>query len=691
MNDFVFQWPRMLVLLLLIIPLAGLLAFARKRRRQVVEAMGESPLEKRRLTDWLRLGAFTLMILALAKPGYAPEIEPFSSTGRDVVFVLDVSQSMLARDVLPSRLEVAKEGVRDALAMMRNQRVGLVVYGGSASILCPLTHDYDFVRYMLDQANPRTVDFGGTALQSAVEKAADQVFIEGREGVEDLVVLTDGGDNDSQVAKMTELLDQKQVDVLLVGIGDPDNDSPIPVTDEKGATRMLEEDGATIYTRLDDAAMRSFAAGSGRVNYLSVGTSPFNLGEIYQEYATGRRTKAADTDEGLRVYHEAALFFLLPALLLLLLAERPSMVPGQAMLLLAFIIPSQSRAATPAFDEAFRGALKLMEANDFQQAAENFSDLHQGAAAQTASPGELAAVQFNRGLCLIREAESLPEESAAEALAQAREARDAFLAAKRGAPDLQRAGARLQMTAALIGQLKISVAKQEEAAKKVQEEIKLLVERLKALLKDQDALRAEVGAKDVPRRPPPKEGPAEAAALSTEFGQKEAVMLGEAAAITVKMEEIDKKLSVPAPGETKAESFLGEPLDLMKQVQEKQAQAGDQLKDWQSWPQARDSQQNASELIAEVLKFFAGDSGQSSEEGDEMEDSEDYGEESDQESKSMASSDPAKGDLSAEADMQALPVPNYSADDILSEEKGSLQFRQQKRASTNAGKVKKDY
>ncbi|MDP4694709.1 MAG: VWA domain-containing protein, partial [Opitutales bacterium] len=183
MSEFVFQWPLVLVLLVLTIPLFWLLAHARKRRRELIEAMSGGHNTHRKLRDVLRFAAFVLLILALAKPGYAPIAEATSRTGRDIVFAIDVSQSMLARDALPSRLEVAKQGVRDALQTLSNERVGLIVYAGSASSLCPLTYDYDFVRFMLDQANTRTVDFGGTTVQAAVEKAVDQVFLEGRNDV----------------------------------------------------------------------------------------------------------------------------------------------------------------------------------------------------------------------------------------------------------------------------------------------------------------------------------------------------------------------------------------------------------------------------------------------------------------------------------------------------------------------------
>ena len=143
MNGFVFQWFWVLSALLLAFPLAWLLAYARKRRAELIDAMGGGLSTHRKLRDHLRVAAFILLIIALARPGYSPEKLSISRSGRDVVFALDVSQSMLAEDVSPSRLEVSKQAVRDALHAFQSERVGLVVYAGSATILCPLTYDYD--------------------------------------------------------------------------------------------------------------------------------------------------------------------------------------------------------------------------------------------------------------------------------------------------------------------------------------------------------------------------------------------------------------------------------------------------------------------------------------------------------------------------------------------------------------------
>ena len=270
--------------------------------------MGAERKTHRLIQDRLRLIAWALIALAVARPGYAPYQEAYSQTGRDVVFALDVSQSMLARDVTPNRLEVAKQGIRDALDQFSNERVALIVYAGTASILCPLTYDYDFVRYMLEQANPRTVDFGGTTLQSAIEKAVDQVFNPERDGVQDLVILSDGGDHGSRMERVETLLAESNVGLLIVGLGDPSNGSPILLPQEDGSLQTLEIDQETVLTKLEDALLRNLSATYPNAEYIAAETKPFHLGQLYNDYATEKSTLVSKANSGKLIYREAAIF-----------------------------------------------------------------------------------------------------------------------------------------------------------------------------------------------------------------------------------------------------------------------------------------------------------------------------------------------------------------------------------------------
>ena len=365
MSGFVFQWLWVLPLLLLALPLWWLLAYARGAlaTSELLNATGGGLSTHRRLRDTLRIAAFVLLVLAMARPGYSPERLSISRTGRDVVFALDVSQSMLTEDVAPSRLEVAKQAVRDALNTFSNERVGLLVYAGSATIMCPLTYDYDFVRYMLEQTHTRSADFGGTTLQSAVEKVVDQVLMADRAGVQDLVVMTDGGDHGSRMDEVSELLQEHGVDLLLLGIGNPNQGSPIPIEDADGVRTLMRSKDGIIYTQLDDASLRALAAQSANTEYVSVGDRVFDLGQVYLDYVAGSRRcllrwRRVTASSSIR---KAALFFVMPALLLLLLSEcwgAHGLRLGQAGVLLAVlcVLPREGTAATSQSQVQFTAA-----------------------------------------------------------------------------------------------------------------------------------------------------------------------------------------------------------------------------------------------------------------------------------------------------------------------------------------------
>lgn len=707
MSDFIFQSAWVLALLLLALPLWWLLAYARTRRAELIDAMGGGMSNHRVLRDHLRVVAFILLVLALARPGYAPEKLSISRTGRDVVFALDVSQSMLAEDTSPSRLEVCKQAVRDTLKTFSNERVGLVVYAGSATILCPLTYDYDFVRYMLEQAHTRTVDFGGTTLQSAVEKVVDQVFMADRFGMQDLVVLTDGGDRGSQIPAMVELLNDSGVGLLLVGVGNSKEGVPIPIVDEEGVRSLLRSEEGIIYTKLVDATLREFARLSSDAEYVPVGTQVFDLGQIYAGYVIERDVSSPVEGEGILIYQQAAVFLVIPALLLLLLSEcwgAHGLRFGHSLVTIALFGMSlpESRAAA-ASDAQFTEASKLYIDGAYAGALELFNEVANKADILSLAAVDLAAIEFNRGLCFLALSKAESEGSPQLGLSHAQQAQLAFLAAKRYAPDLVRSGIRLESTAEWVNQLQLRIAAEDEAQEELQLLLKQLVERLQALLAEQQDLRQTVvdddmnhrhseNKQDLPRVTQTENNNV-AGSSRLVYQELQLELNSEAKRILVRMKILNTKM-MPATkeGMPKMKGLLTEPLKLMEKVPAVMQQASGLLANRTSWAAADAEQRIAEYLIEEILSLLNKSSSEESDE-DQMDEWDEDGEYdySDAMDESIMSSMPIEGDLAAGGEMQALPVPNYSAEEILMQEQGSLQFRQQQRAKANAGKVKEDY
>lgn len=703
MSSFTFQFPLALCGLLFIIPLAALLVFAQRKRSRLVAQMGAGASRSRKGRDGLRLGALVLLVLAVARPGYSPERRSVSQSGRDVVFAIDVSRSMLAQDAPPSRLEAAKQGVRDALEGFGSERAGLVIYAGSATILCPLTFDYDFVRYMLDQATPRAVDFGGTTLLSAVEKSVDNLFSDERRGMQDLVVLTDGEDHGPEMSRVATLLKEGGVDLLLVGLGDATSGSRIPVEDEEGAMTYLRHDGNIIYTRLQDRGLRELAAAVPGASYIAPGSGPFDLGAVYGDYALGKPVAGAVGAETFVVYREAGFPLIAAALMILLVAERWRIRAGPAALAGLVMVAASVKGEEAWLEAGFAKASRLQVDGKFTEALEAYGELDAGMESVGVAPAQTAAMRFNQGLCHLGSAEAVAEESPHDALAAARQAQRCFLEARRMDRSLARAGQRLDGTAALIAVYEEEVRKQEEQDQEMQKQLNDLIERLEKLLGEQTGLHGEVRAMDpkVRREPnprrgvprPPLEAPENAAGASQAFASGQEALERDGRAIHRSMEMLDRVMTPPAvEGMPSSQSILTEPVRLMTEVVAAQREAIEPLEAWSTWEVARTKQQVAIARIQEILDLLAGDNEGESDEGDWEDYEEDWEmDEYEDAEDGMPSSMSMTGDLAAGSEMQPLPVPNYEAEDLLMEEQGSMQFRQQQRAKANAGKVEKDW
>lgn len=691
MNSFTFQTPAAFVFLLLLIPIGWLLQRARAKRRSVTDALGSTYSTHRKLRDTLRLSALALAITALAKPGYNPQTHNISNTGRDIVFALDVSRSMLAEDVLPSRLEVAKQAIRDTLDTLNSERVGLVVYAGSSSILCPLTDDHNFVSHMLDQAHPRSVDFGGTTMQSAIEKTVDQVFLDGRQDTQDMIILTDGGDHGSKLEKAAKLLDEHKANALILGIGNPNLGSTIPIS----PTENLTIDGKTILTRLEDASLTHFSQLSSRSQYIPVATSPFNLGQIYADYAKDKATVSSDHRNGYTTYQDASMFLLTPALILLILAEcwgLKGLQIGHTVALCFVFYQSPIAAAVNNYQSQFHTASSLMQDAQYTKAAEEFQDLYQQLNDHQVDSKILAACTFNQGLCYYQLSQLQVGESATTAHQYASRAQQLFLAAKRYDKGFIRASKRIISTTQWLTELDLILRNKQQVEDQIAKEIQALTDELKSILDAQTKLTTSVLDSERKQR---KLSATEIADLIQLYPLTQQALITRTTASKAVMLKLHSQLAIHSPDkktDQRPESIMTLPIQHIDQVISIQQSASKALTSKAQWSAARSQQNNAISLIKKIIEILSGSSGSNSEnEEEDTDDEEAEYEEAEEENESSMSSESTQGDLSASSQMQDLPEPNYSADDILKEEQSNLQFRQEKRAKKNASKVKKDY
>ncbi len=253
-------------------------------------------LRKQVLKAALLVVAFVSIVIALTEPKWNPQPQEVRRRGRDVVILLDTSRSMLAEDIKPSRLERSKIAISDLLEVLRGDRIAIITFAGNATVKCPLTQDYAFVRMALADISTESSSRGGTMIGDAVRKATEEVFEKQSRQYKDLILITDGEDHDSFPVQAAEKAGEEGVRIIAVGLGDDATGSRIPITGPDGQTTFLKYQGQEVWSKLDSDTLRRVAYATTGGKYLSVapGTT-MDLGRIYEDLiasAEGREFEA---------------------------------------------------------------------------------------------------------------------------------------------------------------------------------------------------------------------------------------------------------------------------------------------------------------------------------------------------------------------------------------------------------------
>jgi len=325
----------MLQLLWLLPVLLGVAVYRFHKKDQAALKFAELKLLERinlsvsRARQWwktvLVVSASLLVVVSLARPAWNPRPEKVESKGRDIVFVLDVSRSMMAEDLKPNRLERAKLAIRDLVDKIEGDRVALVAFAGTAIVKCPLTQDYGFFRLMLDDTGPDSVSRGGTLIGDALRKTVDEVYSDRLKRYKDIILITDGEDQDSFPVEAAKEAGERGIRLIAIGLGDEKEGQRIPVVNEKGERLFLRHGDQEVWTRLDADTLRKMVDATPGGRYLNVATGTFDLGAIYRDLLADAEKR---TLESLKInrYEEKFQIFLGAAILLLLaemaLSER---------------------------------------------------------------------------------------------------------------------------------------------------------------------------------------------------------------------------------------------------------------------------------------------------------------------------------------------------------------------------------
>jgi Ca-activated chloride channel family protein len=281
-----FAEPRLLLLLLLAPIVTAVALWLWRRRLSADAAWASRGLWDRLLPAYaprrinLSIACLTVAVLGigvgLARPRWGTDTQKVERRGVDVVFLVDSSLSMAAKDVPPSRLFVAKSLVQRLARAMPGNRVGLVQMEGRGAVLAPLTLDAAVLDLLLDTVAPGSLPEPGTEIAPGLD-AALKLFGEGSEKHRALVVLSDGEDHGGGVDAEIDKLKENGVVVFALGIGSPQG-SPIPLP---GAvdTYKRDRDGRVVITRLEEEGLENAARATGGA-YLRVTSAAVSLAPI---------------------------------------------------------------------------------------------------------------------------------------------------------------------------------------------------------------------------------------------------------------------------------------------------------------------------------------------------------------------------------------------------------------------------
>ncbi len=271
---------------------------------------------KRYIKASLLLLSMLFIIFGLTRPSWNPRPEKIERRGRDVVFLLDVSRSMLAEDLVPNRLERAKLAIQDCLDQLQGDRAALVAFAGTAAVKCPLTHDYGFFRLMLEDISVESISRGGTLIGDALRLVTTDVFDDQFREYKDVILITDGEDHDSFPVEAAKKAGEKGIRLIAVGLGDENEGKRIPVTNEEGKKVFLKYEGKEVWSRLDADTLRKMVNVTPEGKYFNVSTGAIDLGSVYRQLIASAEQRKLESEtikryeEKFQIFISLGLFFL---------------------------------------------------------------------------------------------------------------------------------------------------------------------------------------------------------------------------------------------------------------------------------------------------------------------------------------------------------------------------------------------
>ena len=321
-----------LILLLVFVMLYGFYNRWRKRAKkrfgdvQVVGQLMPKVSEGKPLFKFiLILIAFVFLVIGIVDPQIGSKLEKVKREGIDLMLVLDVSNSMLAEDIKPNRLERAKMAISSLVDKLQGDRIGIVIFAGNAYKQLPLTTDYSAAKLFLSAVDTKIVPTQGTAIGEAIEMAIES--FDDQKHNKAIIIITDGENHEDDAIGSATAAAEMGIKVFTIGMGLPEG-APIPLYNSYGSqTTGFKKDrqGQTVITKLNEDMLRQIAA-AGEGAYARANNASTGLRKIFDDISQIEKQEIetkqfTDYEHRFQVYLAAALLFLV---LELLIATRKS-------------------------------------------------------------------------------------------------------------------------------------------------------------------------------------------------------------------------------------------------------------------------------------------------------------------------------------------------------------------------------
>ncbi|MEK6247252.1 MAG: VWA domain-containing protein, partial [Planctomycetales bacterium] len=229
--------------------------------------------------------ALLALVAALLDVRWGQTWRDVPQKGIEVVFVLDISRSMMAEDVSPSRLDRAKQQIMDMIDEMNGDRAGLVIFAGDVRQYIPLTNNYHDFKLALEEVGPHCVQRGGSRLGDAI-RMASSTFLDKTDEHKAIVVITDGEDHESDPVEAAKIaLDEKGIRIFTIGLGDMDQGARIPIRLASNNRGYLQHNGEQVWSRMNGEVLKEVAlVGDGA--YIPAGTKQVDMADVYHGYVS---------------------------------------------------------------------------------------------------------------------------------------------------------------------------------------------------------------------------------------------------------------------------------------------------------------------------------------------------------------------------------------------------------------------